>query len=809
MPRGRGGGLTNVQQAAADKAAEQRTYELKHPPKPAEATKPLGQASSAEIVDKTPGIVNTPPSPTPNAGINVLNSFRSYSYKFTFAALDKSILNTPTLDVFQKSSQNLIILKSGGKGSRVMTATASTDDTGQKMIDSFNGLNNGIPGSPGRFDMYMDNVEIETIMSFKKETGPTLPTKISFEVFEPYSINGFIESLQVAAVAAGYLSYTQASFILKMEFVGYPDTDVEHGMPPPVVEIPGTVRYFVLGLTGVEVELTERGTHYKCGAVPYNELGFANLDNKLNQTIQIEGASVGDILKNFMVELSQQRDKAAAESKQTVKGADTYAIVFPSWVDGKGFDETIPNRTLIESSFAVNLKDKKIFSFGNLSDTDKPNAYKIDSRVIAASTSSTATSFFARLSPTSDSVVSFSAGSNIDECIAAVIVDSDYTRNLLKNIASLIDAYGMVDYFLIKLEITNQQIINDQSKMPYRNFKYVVTPYKVHYTSLSMYTDQKFDVDKYKYQAVRVYNYLYTGKNVDLVSFKLNFNTLFYEAIGNALGNNDRVPAATAGSNDDGVQPATVTKNTTIDQQSSVPVAGQRVDSALTEKSNLEKPTAGQQQDDPYWVMSRAMHNAIIDSRTSLITGEVDLIGDPFYLATGGIGNYNPTSLALNQNDDGSVNRDYGQVLILINFRNPVDIQPVDNTGEGGLTIFIPQQVSFSGIYQVLTVVSTFKDGAFKQRLSVLRKPQTDATGVVSQNPITSPALTNTPDSSAQVSADTNKTAQDYSIFTGSSPVSTDYSAFTGATPTIGSTIASASAAVSNAASPLTKIMRA
>ena len=108
--------------------------------------------------------------------------------------------------------------------------------------------------------------------------------------------------------------------------------------------------------------------------------------------------------------------------------------------------------------------------------------------------------------------------------------------------------------------------------------------------------------------------------------------------------------------------------------------------------------------------------------------------------------------------------------------------------------------------------MSTFKDGAFKQRMSVMRMPQTDTTGaqsVVPQNPITTPAIINTPDSSAQVSNDTNKTAQDYSIFTGSSPVTANYSAFTGVTPTIGSTIASASAAVSNAASPLTKIMGA
>jgi len=827
------GRISNVQQAAYDKAAEQRTRELKNPPKPTEAPKPAeatrktGPNTSSEIVDKTPiqlpEVVITAKResssisglPVPNTQFNVLNSYRSYSYKFTFAGLDSKALETPTLDVFRQSSEKLIILKSSGKGSTVMSATESSDDIAQGMIKDFNS------NSPGRFDLYIENVQVDTTMAFEEQTNLTLPTKISFEVYEPYSINGFIEALQVAAVGAGYPSYTVASFILKMEFVGYPDTGSNNGLPPPVVEIPGTVRYFVIQLTGMEIELTERGTRYRCGAIPINEIGFANLDNKLAQSIQVQGSTVGSILNNFMKELQDQRAQSAAESKQSVTGFDTYSIVFPSWVEGKGFDEAVPNRTLVDSEFAVNLKDNKTFAFGDLTDTTKSNAYRIDKNIANAAESSSESAYFARLSPDGNSVVSFSTQVNIDDCITAVISDSNYTRNLLKTVKEKVDAYGMVDYFLIKLEITNQNKKNDQTKMPYRNFKYVVTPYKIHYTTLPMYSDHSFDPAIYSKRAVREYNYYYTGKNVDVLSFKLNFNTLYFEAIGNALGNNDKPPDQTAGSNDNAVQPATATKDIDAFKKSSIPSAGQRVLQQLTEDSSRGKAVAGPQQDDPYWLMSRAMHNAVINSKTSMLTGELEIIGDPFYLATGGIGNYKPQSSGVSTNQDGTVDKDYGQVLILINFKNPADVRPLNASGEGGMLVYVPHQAAFSGIYKVLTVTSTFSNGVFKQRLSVMRMPQSDDTGTEptpKQTISSAPGVVTTPDPTAQIAEDANKDATQAPVLTPTSytttiqnlasalnqatPGSAAYQSIQGQIQTVATQYANA-----QSASPLTKLV--
>jgi hypothetical protein len=135
---------------------------------------------------------------------NVLNSYRSYTYKFTLAALSTNSVNDPTS--YRNSTLDYVIIESGGKGTRGLSASNLTD-----LIAGFNKL------SPGRFDMFIENVEIENIMGFSEASNVSQSTSIKFDVIEPYSINGFMEALHVASKAAGYISYSQASFVLKME----------------------------------------------------------------------------------------------------------------------------------------------------------------------------------------------------------------------------------------------------------------------------------------------------------------------------------------------------------------------------------------------------------------------------------------------------------------------------------------------------------------------------------------------------------------------------------------------------------------
>ena len=131
---------------------------------------------------------------------------------------------------------------------------------------------------------------------------------------------------------------------------------------------------------------------------------------------------------------------------------------------------------------------------------------------------------------------------------------------------------------------------------------------------------------------------------------------------------------------------------------------------------------ASQPLDDPYSVLARNMHEAVVNSNASMLTGELEILGDPIFLVTGGSGNYNPKPDPgkRGKTDKGEAAHNYGEVLISINFRNPIDINSFE---DGGMMQFDPNRVPFSGVYRVLKVASTFRDGVFKQKLDILRVP--------------------------------------------------------------------------------------
>lgn len=128
---------------------------------------------------------------------------------------------------------------------------------------------------------------------------------------------------------------------------------------------------------------------------------------------------------------------------------------------------------------------------------------------------------------------------------------------------------------------------------------------------------------------------------------------------------------------------------------------------------------AGQPLDDPYSVLARGLHDAVVNSKASMLTGELEILGDPFYLCTGGLGNYNPKPAGSGMYKN-EANQNYSQLMITINFRNPIDIMPFE---QGGMMYFDSNRVPFSGVYTITQVSHSFKDGSFKQRLSVIRMP--------------------------------------------------------------------------------------
>ena len=210
---------------------------------------------------KTVTTTDVAPSTTSAVGTNILHKYRSFSYNFTLAAITSAEYNDPSSYNTSINDLQHIVLSSKGKPSSTENNKVSesavnvpqaepdkpipqnnSEANETAMINAAAGLPYdesaalAVPYNPlakkvtvpvsntltkdelqsvlsdyntyssGRFDMYIDDVEISTLISNNEQTTTAIAYDFKFTVIEPYSVFGFFEALQAAALAAGYFN---------------------------------------------------------------------------------------------------------------------------------------------------------------------------------------------------------------------------------------------------------------------------------------------------------------------------------------------------------------------------------------------------------------------------------------------------------------------------------------------------------------------------------------------------------------------------------------------------------------------------
>ena len=722
-------------------------------------------ASDTTTMSSAPGEIVV----TAKRDINVLNKFRSYTYNFTLASISKEEVNRP--ESYRKAGLvKNVILRSGGKaGSGITAPTPATQNqidgitqqhktnimsdtsTGTSISVDTRTANEGLSRQlillqegPGvvnkynastwaKFDYYIDNVELKTIMAPSRPAQATIVSGMSFEIFEPLSISGFLETLQVAAVAAGYINYMQAVFVLEIKFIGYPDGD---GFSDPKV-VEKSTRFIPFRFSKVEVDVSEQGTRYRCAGVAVDQQAFGK-PNNLIRAIQVDSisknketaddSSVLAVLQNLMTSINNGIGLDSKDGKYvedtTCKPQitnDEYKILFPVYEDGKlNREKTNPIAKAVVTEIFL---EKNIYDFVD-PDVSKGSNYKFYDEEGATDTNT-------QVNPSSTKMV-FSPGANVSEIISSVIRDSDYLTNILKNISEgnpdeVIDENDMIDFWRITLQVE----IGEYDPVFGRNkhtYTFLVTPYKIHYTEIPGLMKDSTNPAKLAKLIRREYNYIYSGLNVDVLNFKLNLNTLFYEPLVRAMGNSGIVPSSDALAPADEIEIKQKEKKQRIELLTHTFGKASSVVEVLAEKVNQKN--SGAPKSNPFSIQAKNMFRSILEtSQFSMLKGDLEIIGDPFYLVTGGLGNYFPDLSPENpaETSDGETNYNYGQVLLKFNFKNPIDIdsRPFFNGGTG-LAKFDTDKISFTGIYRVNQVTSIFREGVFKQRLEINRLVNSD-----------------------------------------------------------------------------------
>lgn len=665
---------------------------------------------------------------------NKLRDFNHYNYIITFGVLSSSELNFPNL-LRNAGSFNTIIFRSGGGAydKRTRIAVEGNEDA----------------------EYFIENLEITAVVAPNAKTGFTIGTSVTFEVIEPLSMGNFIEAIIVGSDENGYANYIDTPYCLQVEFVGWDEYGVK-----PIYPYPKPL-FFPIKITKMDFDVTERGSVYRIEAITFEGIANFTQIQEAKTDISVSGDSVFTILQAGRDSVTNAFNNRIEnlEEKKLIENYDRYIIAFPSEPNGiidalesqnifggnipaavqdarrRGIEEGAtqfndPDQERVEipvtrssnsqiydilKSYAEDPKKMNPIGTSTIvedtregSDHSHPETAGVYEDAILRGLRRNA----ATLAPSEKArVQNFPQGTKIEKIIESVLLSSEY----LKNSASTDNGTGFKPWFRIEtytfIDDTPFSSTEQQMGRPRRIYVYAVHPYSINEALTNGPTQRPRNVQSLKNSAAKEYNYYYTGENEDILDFNINFNLAFFN---NNLADFGQprvgVSSDVASTGDNSVieTPKQNAPQRSINNLEASPIVGQETSLLGLNAGFRRSITADAKRN-----IAVQLHERILNSQADMIRAELTIWGDPYYMPTV-LGNYSSPPAGVNTSADNTMLYLRDQAYIIINFKTPFDYE-LDGT------IKIQQIKSFSGLFQVLSVLNIFSEGVFKQVLDLSR----------------------------------------------------------------------------------------
>lgn len=306
---------------------------------------------------------------------------------------------------------------------------------------------------------------------------------------------------------------------------------------------------------------------------------------------------------------------------------------------------------------------------------------------------------------------SFPAGTKITKIIEEILISSEWGQKF----ADRVDSQGMVDWFTIDPQVFLVGSASDTARGGISKvYVFRVLPTKVHTSKFQPPTAQGQGYNQIAPNVTKVYDYIYTGKNKDILDFNIEFNMAFVTTVQADMGNSPSGPSGTMNTEtdiDNNQQTAGGAPNTQANAGSST----------IQPQVTHSRPPVGGGPETPAVRNARMFHNAIIDGAADMVELDMTILGDPYFLSDTGFGNYTADLGSTSTvTADGTMDYQRSEIDIVVNFRTPLDYG-----GPGGYIEMLSDTVPvapFSGLYQVVTTRHLFEQGEFKTELHVVRR---------------------------------------------------------------------------------------
>jgi hypothetical protein len=652
---------------------------------------------------------------------NPLTVFSSFNSVITLSSISINDHRRP-LETYKAGKLGNIVLRSAGAGNRSQETAMTTSSN-----------------PSGQYDFYIDNLDIQSIISFNPQTKGSNATDISFDVYEPYSMGVFLQSCELAARKNGWVNgYLNSIFLLTIEFVGYDDSGSSYVLERQTRNIPMIIK-------DIAMSMSAKGSVYKVKGHPSNEIALSNQYSLLQNDISVSGATVKEILQSGEFSLQTVINQRLAEIAYTSKvktARDEIVIVFPE----PGSNIFNPNDQTVSESGATldpdaprtsnNITLSRASSASNLIQSDDAvniigrSAMNLNEAMGGESqiTKQNEVQSNAKDPINRNKVVNklttrqfmYKQGTSISNAISSILLKSKYCIDALD--PNKVDENGMVNWVRIETQVDYfpPEVGNYGNNVNPKLIIYKIVPYKVHHSKIAVNGSLIKGYDKLRKEAAKEYDYIYTGKNTEIINFEIEFPRAFFNTV-TADNNLFNSAAQTSQQQSTGLPgPAAIKSNNTPGFADTL---GPNMSTGVkTEnKSNLGGTTA----EDHRSLVASRFQRALNDSRTDMMNATVTIAGDPYFLADSGFGNFSNTgSGRFNVTADQAMDHQSGEVDILINFRSPLDYS-ADGIMEFGDTKVVEE---FSGLFKVNFVHHKFSKGKFTQELTLQRRPKQTAT---------------------------------------------------------------------------------
>jgi hypothetical protein len=648
---------------------------------------------------------------------NQLSRFSSFNTIFTLSNLSTRECNFPETS-YKQGNLGKIIAKSGGAGdSTPVLATGS------------------------QYDFFINDLEYELLMTHNRQTKGTNATLFTFTVLEPYSMGLFLQALSIVATENEHPNYLASPFLLTMEFVGY----LENGFS---VKLPDQTRHLPIRITNVQMNVTSSGAKYTVNALAWNEQAYFDEVSRFKTDIGIAGSTVLELLQTGSQSLQTVLNKRLQElagKEAAAKASDEIVIIFPKEIIEE--EITQDNSDAPEDDTAAtedqlgklirNLVDGKLTltrGQGNIRTQEKTTVNEIgassmDFDMTKAGESAPVKDNDAQANPDKginrskvkydpkSRLYLFEQGSSIVNAISSVVTMSKYCKDAVDPNNPKIDEKGMIPWFRIESEVYIQPSKpgNTASNRHPLLLVYKVVPYLVHSNKLIASNTENKGLEKLEFEVAKIYDYIYTGKNTEVLRFDLDFKTAIFTP---STADQSKASFLAAYSRQLAVGDSSSAQTTAnLSGNDKEELSGGTVPGQSLEQ-NPEH--GGSTAVDYRTLIAQNFNRALYDGQVDLVNAEMEIMGDPYYIADSGLGNFsNSGSGSFNMTDNYAMDYQSGEVHIRVNFRTPVDY------GSNGIMDFGPTKIveSFSGLYKVNSVVNRISKGAFTQTLKMLRVP--------------------------------------------------------------------------------------